>query len=111
MFVAYPWIPPPYTPGMTDEPTARPFAWWWLGGFSGAGAIVAGAVGAMLDLGFLASLGIAVLGAIAGLSVGLGVAEAVVLIADSLGWDERPQTSRAGRIARRMDQVIDEAGF
>jgi hypothetical protein len=93
-------------------PRGRLFAWWWLGSFAGAGAIVAGALAAMLfDLGFLASLGIAVLGAIVGVRVGFGIAEAVVLIADSLGWDERPQTSRAGRLARRMDQVIDEVDF
>jgi hypothetical protein len=92
--------------------SAKPtFARWWLGGSAGAGAIVAGVLAAMLDLGLLASLGIAGLGAIVSLLVGIGIAKAVVLVADSLGWDESPQTSRAGRLARRMDQVIDELGF
>jgi hypothetical protein len=42
---------------------AKPtFVRWWLGGFGGAGAIVAGALTAMFDVGFLPSLGDAVLG-------------------------------------------------
>jgi hypothetical protein len=86
---------------MSDEsakPTS-PFVWWWLGGLGGVGAIGAGALAALFDFGFLASLGIAALGAVVGHSVGIGIAEAVVLIADGLGWDEKPHPSRIGRLA------------
>ena len=96
---------------MSNQSAKPTFARWWLGGFGGAGAIVAGALAAMFDVGSLASLGIAVLGAIVSLLMGIGIAKVVVLVADSLGWDERPQTTRAGRLAQRMDQVIDEVGF
>jgi len=91
--------------------TGALFVQWWLGGFACAGAIAAGALAAVfLDQGVLASLGIAVIGAILGLCVGIGIAKAFVLIADGLGWDDKPQTSRTGRLVRRMDQVIDQIG-
>jgi hypothetical protein len=89
-------------------PTSRSFARRWLSGFGGVGAVVAAGLGALLNAGFLASLGFAVLGLILGVSVGFGVAEVVALIGESLGWDERPQASRVGRITRRMGEVIDE---
>jgi hypothetical protein len=95
---------------MSDEsakPTS-PFVWWWLGGFGLLGAIGAGALAVLFGSGFLASLGIAVLGAIVGLSLGVGIAEAVVLIADGLGWDEKPQTSRIDRVVRHRNEVIDQ---
>jgi hypothetical protein len=98
----------PYTSRMSDEsskPTDGGFARWWLGGFGCVGAIVAGALAAVWgSWGFLSSLELAVLGGIVGLLVGLGIGEALALIADGLGWDDKPQTSRAGRLARRMDQ-------
>jgi hypothetical protein len=57
------------------KPTGGQFAWWWLGGFGCAGAFASGALAAVfMNQGVLASLGIAVLGAIFGLSVGLGIA-------------------------------------
>jgi anti-sigma factor RsiW len=59
------------------------------------GAVVAAGLGALLNAGFLASLGFAVLGLILGVSVGFGVAEVVALIGESLGGtrDLRPPVS------------------
>jgi hypothetical protein len=62
----------------------RSFARWWLGWFGGVGAGIAGALGALFNTGFLASLGFAVLGLILGLEVGFGVAEVVALIGEAL---------------------------
>ena len=87
-------------------PTSRSFARRWLSGFGGVGAVVAAGLGALFNAGFLASLGLAVLGLILGVSVGFGVAEVVALIGESLGWG--PEASRVGRITRRMGEVIDE---
>jgi hypothetical protein len=64
-----------------------------------------------VDLGFLGSLGIAVLGAIVGLMVGVGLAEVVALTADGLGWAEIPETSHVRRFVRRMDEVIAQLGL
>jgi hypothetical protein len=83
-------------------PTSRSFARWWLGGVGGVGAVVAAALGALVNAGFMASLGFAVLGLIVGLEVGFGVAEVVVLIGEGLEWDERTEASRVGRTTRRM---------
>lgn len=94
---------------MSDE-SAKPtstFVWVWLGGFGLLGAIVGGALAVLFDSGFLASLGIAFLGAVVGLCLGVGIAETVVLIADGLGWDEKPQTSRIDRVVRHLNEVID----
>lgn len=92
-------------------PASRSFAGWWLGGFGCVGAVLAGGVAAVFSVGFLGSLGMAVLGAIVSLSVGIGLAKVVVPIADGLGWDERPETSPEGRLARRVDQVIKQVGL
>jgi hypothetical protein len=92
-------------------PASRSFARWWLGGFGGVCAVVAAALGALFNAGFLASLGFAVLGLIVGLEVGFGVAEVVVLIGEGLEWDDRPEASRVGRITRRMGEVIDGVGL
>jgi hypothetical protein len=89
----------------------RSFARWWLGWFGGVGAGIAGALGALFNTGFLASLGFAVLGLILGLEVGFGVAEVVALIGEALEWDERPEASRLGRVTRRMGEVIDGVGL
>ncbi len=100
-----------YTPRVGDKntkSTGRPHVGRWLGGFGGAGAIVAGGLAAFFDLGFLPSLGIAVLGAILGIGVGVGIAEAVLLLADVLGWDERPQNSRIGRLVRYLDRALHD---
>lgn len=100
---------------MGDD-SARPacglFAWWWLGGFCFAGTIIALlTLAAVLgSLPFLGFLGIAVLGAIVGLLVGFGIAQALVLIAEGLGWDEKPRSSRLGRVVQCLDQLIDQAG-
>lgn len=94
----------------SPAPTNPSFARWWLGSFGGVAAVIAGALGALFNGGFLASLGFAVLGLIVGLSVGFGVAQVVVLIGEGLECDERPEASRVGRITRRMGEVIDEVG-
>jgi len=86
------------------------FAGWWLSGFGCGGAIVAGTLVAVFaNLGFVESAGIAALGAIVGVIVGLRVAVALVVIADELGWDEQPPTSRIGRLYLRLDQLIDRS--
>jgi hypothetical protein len=59
---------------------------------------------------FLAFLGIAVLDAIVGLLVRFGIAQAIVLIAEGLGWDEKRRPSRLGRLVQCLDQLIDQAG-
>jgi hypothetical protein len=89
----------------------RRFALWWLGGFSLAGAIGAFlTVAAMLGgLTILAFLAMAILGAIIGLLVGVSVAQGLALLADTLGWDENPP-SRAARIVRCLDHLLDIAG-
>ena len=89
------------------------FAWWWLGGFSFAGITIALlTLAAMLgSVPFLAFLGIAVLGAILGLLVGFAVAQALVVIAEGLGMDEKPQFSRLGRLVECLEQLIDKAGL
>lgn len=96
---------------MSPRPTDCPFAVRWLWGFGSVGTVIAGGLAVLFNVGFLALLGIAVLGAIVGLVVGVGVAKVIVVFADGLGWDDRPETSRIGRLVRRMDQVIDEAGL
>ena len=84
-------------------------AGWWLGGFGCAGAIVAGTLVAVFaNLGFVESAGIAALGAIVGVVIGIDVAMALVLLAEELlGWDEEPPVSRFGRLYLRLDQLID----
>ena len=96
---------------MSPRPTYCPFAVRWLSGFGCVGALFAGALAVAFNVGLLALLAIAVLGAIVGLMVGVGLAKVVVVLADSLGWDDRPETSHIGRLVRRMDQVIDEVGL
>jgi hypothetical protein len=97
-----------YTRGVGDD-SARPacglFGWWWLGGFCFAGKTIAVlALAAVLgSVAFLAFLGIAVLGAIVGLLVGFGIAQALVLIAEGLGWDEKRRSSRLGRLVQCLD--------
>jgi hypothetical protein len=91
-------------------PASRSFA-RWLGGFGGVSAVVAAALGALFNAGFLASLGFAVLGLIVGMEVGFGVAGVVVLVGEGLEWDERPEASRVGRITRRLGEVIDGVGL
>jgi hypothetical protein len=52
------------------------FVRWWLGGFSCAGALVGGVLAAVyLNGGVLGSLGIALIGAIVTLGVGIGISE------------------------------------
>jgi|GEM_PF-6172779 hypothetical protein len=90
----------------------RLFVRWWLGGFAGVGALAAGAVAAaFLSGGVLGSLGIAIIGAILGLEIGVGIAEMLVVIAEWLGWDEKPPPSRIGRLVQRMEQVTDMVGI
>jgi hypothetical protein len=85
------------------------FAGWWLGGFGCAGAIVAVTLVAVFaNLGFVESTGIAALGAIVGVVIGLQLALALVLLAEELlGWDEEPPVSRIGRLYLRLVQLID----
>jgi hypothetical protein len=91
-------------PNRSDES----FAGWWLGGFAGAGATVAGTLVAVFaDLGFVDTAGIAALGAIVGVIVGVRLAVALVLLADELGWNEETPTSRLGRLYVRLDQLVD----
>jgi hypothetical protein len=88
------------------------FVWWWLGGFACAGALVAGTLAAVsMNGGVLGSLGIAFLGAALGLPIGSGIAWVLVLIAEELGWDEQPPTSRISRLVECMEQVIDLWAF
>jgi hypothetical protein len=104
--------------GMSDASNANDgkagdsFAGWWLGGFGCAGAIVAGTLVAVFaNLGFVESAGIAALGAIAGVAIGLNVAMTLVLLAEELlGWDEEPPVSRIGRLYRRLDGFLDLTG-
>jgi len=96
-----------------DGKAADSFAGWWLGGFGCAGAIIAGTLVAVFaNLGFVESAGIAALGAIVGVVIGLRVAMALVLLAEELlGWDEEPSVSRIGRLYLRLDQLINRAGL
>jgi hypothetical protein len=94
------------------KPTGTRFVRWWRGAFTGAGAIAAGALaGAFVNGGVLGSLGIALIGAILGLGIGIGIVEVLVLIAEGLGWDEKPPTSRISRLVERMEQVTDQVGI
>ena len=95
-----------------DGKAGDSFAGWWLGGFGCAGAIVAGTLVAVFaNLGFVESAGIAVLGAIAGVAIGLDVAMTLVLLAEELlGWDEEPPVSGIGRLYLRLDGFLDRAG-
>jgi hypothetical protein len=97
---------------VNDGKAGDSFAGWWLGGFGCAGAIVAGTLVAVFaDLGFVESAGIAALGAIAGVAIGLDVAMTLVLLAEELpGWDEEPPVSRIGRLYGRLDGFLDRAG-
>jgi hypothetical protein len=61
--------------------------------------------------GVLGSLGIALIGAILSLGVGIGIAEVLALIAEELGWDEKAPTTRIGRLVQRMEQVTDSVRF
>jgi hypothetical protein len=63
--------------------------------FGGVSAVVAAALGALFNAGFLASLGFAVLGLIVGMEVGFGVAGVVVLVGEGLEWTRglRPPVS------------------
>ena len=96
-----------------DGKAADSFAGWWLGGFGCAGAIVVGTLVAVFtNLGFVESAGIAALGAIVGVVIGLRAAMTLVLLAEELlRWDEEPPDSRIGRLYRRMDGLIDRAGL
>ena len=87
------------------------FAGWWLGGFGCAGAIIAGTLVAVLsNPSFVESAGIAFLGAIVGVVIGIEVAKALVLLAEELlGWDEEPPASRIGRLYLCLDQLIDRS--
>jgi hypothetical protein len=88
------------------------FVWWWLGGFSCAGALVGGVLAAVyLNEGVLGSFGIALMGAILYLGVATGIAGVLVLIAEELGWDEEAPTPRIGRVIQRMEQVTDSVRF
>ena len=63
-------------------------------------------------LGFVESAGIAALGAIMGVVIGIRVAMALVLLAEELlGWDEETPASPIGRLYLRLDQLIDRAGL
>ncbi len=82
-----------------SKPTGDAFVWWWLGGFACTGALVAGTLAAVsMNGGVLGSLGIAFLGATLGLAIGSGIAWVLVLIAEELGWDEQPPSSRIRRL-------------
>jgi hypothetical protein len=90
----------------------RLFVRWWLGGFTCVGALAAGVLAAaFLNGGVLASLGIAVIGAILGLMLGNGIAGVFVVVAEGFGWDETPPTSRIGRLVQCMEQVTDQEGI
>jgi hypothetical protein len=91
--------------GDSDKRSGAAFARWWLGGFICAGALAGGVLAAIfVNGGVLGSLGVALLGAILSLGIGLGIAEA---IADTFTWDEKTPTSRIGRLAQRMRDVTD----
>jgi hypothetical protein len=98
--------------GANGKPSGSLFVWWWLGGFSCAGALVGGTLAAVyLNGGVLGSFGIALIGAILSLGVGTGIAEVLVSIAEELGWDEKAPTPRIGRVVQRMEQVTDSVRF
>jgi hypothetical protein len=68
--------------------------------------------GRVADLGFVDSAGIAALGRIVGVVIGLRVAMTLVLLAEEfLRWDEEPPVSRIGRLYLRLDGFIDRAGL
>ena len=98
--------------GGGSRPSGALFVRWWLVGFSCAGALVGGVLAAVyLNGGVLGSLGIALIGAILSLGVGIGIAGVLVLIAEELGWDEMAPTPRIGRLVQRMEQVTDSVRF
>ena len=94
------------------KPLGALFVWWWLGGFSCAGALVGGTLATVyLNGGVLGSFGIALIGAVPSLGVGTGIAGVLVLIAEELGWDDKAPTPRIDRIVQRMEQVTDSVHF
>ena len=98
--------------GDSGKPSGALFVRWWLGGFSCAGALVGGVLAAVyLNGGVLGSFGIALIGAILSLGVGIGIAGVLVLIAEELGWDEKAPTPRIGRLVQRVEQVTDSVRF
>lgn len=104
----------PYIRGVSDDsagPACGLFAWWWLGGFCFAGTIIGLlTLAAVLGRPFLAFLRIGVLGAIMGLLVRLGTAQVLVLKAEGLGWDEKPRSSRLGRLVQCL-RPVDRPGW
>ena len=104
-----------YTRGVGDD-SARPacglFASWWLGGFCFAGTTIALlTLAAVLgSVAFLAFLGIAVLGAIVGLLVGIQHGTGASADSRKPWGDEKPRSSRLGRLVQFLDQLIDQAG-
>jgi hypothetical protein len=84
-----------------DGKAGDSFAGWWLGGFGCAGAIVAGTLVAVVaNLGFVESAGIAALGAIVGVVIGLRVAMTLVLLAEELlRWDEEPRLAHRSTVS------------
>lgn len=87
------------------------FALWWLGAFSLVGALVAPlTVAVVLEREpSLVLVAIAILGGVVGILLGLGIARVIVVVADGLGWDERPRFHRLGRLVQHLDDLLDEA--
>jgi hypothetical protein len=86
------------------------FTLWWLGSFSVAGAIV-GPLTFVSLLGGKASfaiLAIAILGAIVGCLLALGIAQAIVVVADEIELSENPRFPRLGRLLHRLDDLLDK---
>jgi hypothetical protein len=88
------------------------FTLWWLASFSLVGAIV-GPLTFVILLGGKASfalIAIAITGAIVGCLVGLGIAQAIVVVADEIELSENPRFPRLGRLLHRLDDLLDKAG-
>jgi hypothetical protein len=68
-------------------------------------------VAVFANLSFVESAGIAVLGAIAGVAIGLDVAMTLVLLAEKLlGWDEDPPVSLSVGCIYASTGFLDRAG-
>ena len=96
-----------------DGKAFHSFPGWWLGGFGCAGAIVAGTLVAVFaNLGFVESAGIAALGAIVGVVIGIRYGDGIGAAGRGTSWmGRRAPVSRIDRLYLRLDQLIDSISW